>query len=80
MGIVPGTLHSLSSSVLISLVAALFLHEVDNFQSEINVCLCALWVLQSWLRGLFEVGPEFAVSFLSPPHLVLRDSNCLGVS
>lgn len=83
MGAVPGIHHVLLSSALISLVAAVFLHEADNFQTQIKGCLPAPRVLQSWLRTLLNTvmtvqSPSFPP--LPPPSSVLGDSNCLGVS
>lgn len=36
MGAVPGIHHMLLSSALISLLAAIFLHGADNFQTQIK--------------------------------------------
>lgn len=81
MGIVPGVLPALLSATHLSLVAALwFPCEVDNFQFELNGCLSAPCVLQSGLKVLFQLHDELAITFLPPPHLVLGDSNYLGVS
>lgn len=75
MGTIPGVLRA-----LLSPGAVLFQREVHNFQTEINECLSAPWVLQSQLRVSFDLCDELAISSVLPPHVVLGDSNCLGVS